>query len=247
MPEKVSTNSQPIALDLLPGQDYDNFNMTIRVLLVDDHALVREGVAGLLATQPDIEIAGEAEDGFQALEKARATMPDVILMDIEMPRCDGLEATRLIKQELPYVKIVMLTVHDADDRLFEAVRNGAQGYLLKDIGSAELIEMLRGIEQGEAPISRTTAARILDEFARQDETRQLDGEVLLTRREREVLQWVARGASNREIAEALVISENTVKNHMRNILSKLHLSNRAQVMAYALRRGLVNNHEAPSD
>jgi DNA-binding NarL/FixJ family response regulator len=221
--------------------------MTLRVLLVDDHALVREGIAGLLATQPDIEIAGEAEDGFQALEQARATMPDVILMDIEMPRCDGLEATRLIKREMPYVKIVILTIHDVDKRLFEAVRNGAQGYLLKDIGSAELIKMLRGMERGEAPISRTMAARILDEFARQDETPQLDGELLLTRREREVLQWVARGASNREIAEALVISENTVKNHMRNILSKLHLSNRAQVMAYALRRGLVNNNEPPPD
>jgi DNA-binding NarL/FixJ family response regulator len=219
--------------------------MTLRLLLVDDHALVREGVAGLLETHPDIEIVGEAEDGLQALEKARGTMPDVILMDIEMPQCDGLEATRLIKREMPYVKIVMLTVHDADDRLFEAVRSGAQGYLLKSIGSAELIEMLRGIERGEAPISRTMAGRILDEFAKQSEVQRIDGELLLTRREREVLQSVARGASNREIAEALVISQNTVKNHMRNILSKLHLSNRSQVMAYAISRVFVSDEPPP--
>ncbi|MFQ5419050.1 MAG: response regulator [Anaerolineae bacterium] len=219
--------------------------MTLRLLLVDDHALVREGVAGLLEAHPDIEIVGEAEDGLQALEKARATMPDAILMDIEMPQCDGLEATRLIKREMPYVKIVILTVHDADERLFEAVRSGAQGYLLKSIGSAELIEMLRGIERGEAPISRTMAGRILDEFAKQNEAQRIDGELLLTQREREVLQWVARGASNREIAEALVISQNTVKNHMRNILSKLHFSNRSQVMAYALSRGLVSDEPPP--
>jgi DNA-binding NarL/FixJ family response regulator len=211
--------------------------MTLRLLLVDDHALVREGVAGLLTTEPDMEIVGEAEDGIEALEKARATMPDVILMDIEMPNCDGLEATRLIKQEMPYVKIVMLTVHDADERLFEAIRSGAQGYLLKNIGATELVSMLRGMERGEAPISRTMATRILDEFSQQDDK----GHDLLTPREREVLQWVARGKTNREIADALVISENTVKNHMRNILSKLHLSNRAQAMTYALRKGLVND------
>jgi DNA-binding NarL/FixJ family response regulator len=221
--------------------------MTLRVFLVDDHALVREGIAGLLEPHRDIEIVGEAENGLEALEKAREVMPDVILMDIEMPTCDGLEATRLIKKEMPYVKIVILTVHDADDRLFEAIRSGAQGYLLKSIGSAELIEMLRGMDRGEAPISRSMASRILEEFVRQDEAHGLDGELLLTRREREVLQWVARGSSNREIADALVISENTVKNHMRNILSKLHLSNRAQVMAYALRRGLVNNDEPAVD
>ena len=121
------------------------------------------------------------------------------------------------------------------------MRSGAQGYLLKSIGSEELIEMLRGMERGEAPISRTMAARLLDEFGRSDGEHQLDGEMLLTPREHEVLQWVARGASNREIAEGLVISENTVKNHMRNILSKLHLSNRAQVRTYAVRRGLVND------
>jgi DNA-binding NarL/FixJ family response regulator len=226
---------------------YDGITMTLRVFLVDDHALVREGIASLLEPHRDIEIVGEAEDGLEALEGAREVMPDVILMDIEMPTCDGLEATRLIKKEMPYVKIVILTVHDADDRLFEAIRSGAQGYLLKSIGSMELIEMLRGMDRGEAPISRSMASRILEEFARQDDTQGHDGELLLTRREREVLQWVARGASNKEIAEALVISKNTVKNHMRNILSKLHLSNRAQVMAYALRKGLVNNSELPPD
>jgi DNA-binding NarL/FixJ family response regulator len=234
-------------LDPIIGRGYDEITMTLRVFLVDDHALVREGIAGLLEPHADIEIVGEAEDGLEALERAREVMPDVILMDIEMPTCDGLEATRLISKEMPYVKIVILTVHDADDRLFEAIRSGAQGYLLKSIGSAELIEMLRGMDRGEAPISRSMASRILEEFVKQEEAHGLDGELLLTRREREVLNWVARGSTNREIAEALVISENTVKNHMRNILSKLHLSNRAQVMAYALRRGLVNNDEPAVD
>lgn len=216
----------------------------LRLFLADDHVLVREGVAGLLATQPDIEIVGEASDGLEALEKARALQPDVILMDIGMPRCDGLEATRLIKREMPEVKIVMLTVHDADERLFEAIRSGAQGYLLKNINSAELLEMLRGIVRGEAPISRAMAARILAEFARQGETQPSEAELLLTSREREVLRWVARGATNREIAARLVISENTVKNHVRNILHKLHLANRVQAMVYARQHGLVN---APSD
>ncbi len=214
--------------------------MTIRLLLVDDHALVREGVASLLANQPDIEIVGEAEDGHQALEKTRAVMPDVILMDIEMPRCDGLEATRLIKEEFPHVKIVMLTVHDADERLFEAMRSGAVGYLLKNIGSAELVDMLRGITLGEAPISRVMAARILDEFSRRSEPHLPASEAALTRREHEVLALVARGASNREIAAALIISDNTVKNHMRNILNKLHLANRAQAMLYARQQGLAD-------
>jgi len=215
----------------------------LRLLLVDDHALVREGVAGLLAAQPDIEIVDEAGDGWEALEKARATRPDVILMDIGMPRCDGLEATRLIKQELPEIKIVMLTVHDADERLFEAIRSGAEGYLLKNISSAELLDMLRGIVRGEAPISRSLAARILAEFAWQEEAHSAEAMLLLTRREREVLRWMARGATNREIAAKLVISENTVKNHVRNILNKLHLANRAQAMVYARQHGLVN---APS-
>lgn len=219
--------------------------MTLRLFLVDDHALVREGIAELLANQPDIEIVGEAEDGFNALEKVRTVMPDVILMDIEMPNCDGLEATKLIKREMPYVKIVMLTVHDTDERLFQAIRSGAQGYLLKSIGSAELIAMLRGMEKGEAPISGTMAARILDEYAKQERDQENAGEYLLTRREREVLKWVAKGSSNPEIADELVISVNTVKNHMRNILSKLHFSNRSQVMAYALRRGLVHDDPPP--
>ena len=213
----------------------------MRVLLVDDHALFRKGLASLIGPLEDMEVVGEAGDGREALERARELMPDLILMDIQMPGWDGLKATRLIKEEMPYVKIVMLTVSDDDKDLFEAIKQGAQGYLLKNIEPEELFEMLRGVYRGEAPISGLTAARILDEFARlaEKETWVPSPGESLTPREREVLQLVAQGATNKEIASQLFIAENTVKNHLRNILAKLHLQNRAQATAYALREGLI--------
>jgi two-component system nitrate/nitrite response regulator NarL len=215
----------------------------IRVLLVDDHLLFRSGLASLIDPLEDMEVVGEAGDGREALERARELMPDLILMDIQMPGWDGLKATRLIKEEMPYVKIVMLTVSDDDKDLFEAIKSGAQGYLLKNLSSEELLEMLRGVYRGEAPISGLTAARILDEFARlaQKETWVPNSGESLTPREREVLQLVAQGATNKEIASQLFIAENTVKNHLRNILAKLHLQNRVQAAAYALREGLIGN------
>jgi DNA-binding NarL/FixJ family response regulator len=158
-----------------------------------------------------------------------------------MPGWDGLKATRLIKEEMPYVKIVMLTVSDDDQDLFEAIKSGAQGYLLKNLEPEELFELLRGVYRGEAPVSRLTAARILDEFARlapQESRVPIAGEDL-SLREKEVLQLVAQGATNKEIASQLFIAENTVKNHLRNILAKLHLGNRVQAAAYALRQGLM--------
>jgi DNA-binding NarL/FixJ family response regulator len=194
-----------------------------------------------------MEVVGQASNGQEALERARELMPDLILMDIHMPGWDGLKATQLIKEEMPYVKIVMLTVSDDDKNLFEAVKSGAQGYLLKDVEPEELFELLRGVHsRGEAPISRLTAARILDEFTRlaQKESWVSSSGESLTMREREVLQLVARGDTNKEIASQLFISENTVKNHLRNILAKLHLQNRVQAVAYALREGLIDSPAA---
>ncbi|MFQ5804352.1 MAG: response regulator [Candidatus Methylomirabilales bacterium] len=212
---------------------------TIRVLLVDDHALFRKGLATMLRDQPDFEVVAEAQDGQEALAKAKELMPDVILMDIYMPGCDGLAATRRIKEALPYVKIVILTVSEEDQNLFSAIQSGAQGYLLKKIEPGELFEMLRGVVKGEAPLSRATATKILNEFARQvKQGREEDPGEQLSPREREVLELLTKGSTNKEIAAALCISDNTVKNHLRNILDKLHLQNRVQAAAFALQKAL---------
>jgi DNA-binding NarL/FixJ family response regulator len=209
----------------------------MRVLLVDDHPLFRDGVRSLLEAR-GVEVVGEAGDGQEALEAAVRLKPDVILMDITMPRMDGLEATRLIKVRLPDIKIVVLTVSDEDRVLFEAIKSGAQGYLLKDLQADEFFNLLSGIERGEAPISRGLAGRILEEFAAHRAGRaEVEAPDELTDREREVLKCVSGGASNREIAATLYVSENTVKFHMKNILEKLHLRNRAEVVAYAARKG----------
>lgn len=210
-----------------------------RILLADDHVLFRKGLAQLLNSQPDFQVIGEAGDGLEAREKARELMPDLILMDIDMPRCDGRTATRLIKAELPYVVIVILTVSDDEQDLFAAIKNGAQGYLLKKIDPADLFEQLRGLARGEAALSRLMANKILREFAREVPAPARRPDSALSDREEQVLQLVARGLTNREIAATLVIAENTVKNHLRNILSKLHLQNRVQAAAYALREGMA--------
>jgi DNA-binding NarL/FixJ family response regulator len=220
----------------------------VRILLVDDHALFRSGVASLLAGQPDFEVIGEAGTGEQGLELARDLLPDVILMDVSMPVMGGLEATRRIKAELPYVRIIILTISDSEPNLFDAVKAGATGYLLKSIEPRALFGALRGVVQGEAPLSRVMAARLLDEFGRQ--VRQ-DGASPpepggLSPREQEVLKQLAFGRSNKEIAASLEIAENTVKNHLKNILEKLHLENRVQAATFAVREGLVKGPpEAP--
>jgi DNA-binding NarL/FixJ family response regulator len=216
----------------------------LRILLVDDHILFRKGVAALLANHPEMQVVGEASNGFEAIAVARETLPDVILMDINMPDCDGLEATRRIKREMPHVKIVMLTVSDDDQHLFEAIKSGAQGYLLKNLEPDQLHDLLESISRGEAPLSGVIAAKILKEFARPDPGLAEDLEVIideLTSRESTILQLVSEGKTNREIASDLVISENTVKIHLRNILEKLHLQNRIQAAVYAVRQGLVEN------
>jgi DNA-binding NarL/FixJ family response regulator len=213
----------------------------IRVLLVDDHVLFRKGIVSLLSTERGFEVVGEAANGQEALDKARDLMPDVILMDISMPQMDGLEATRRIKAEIPYVRIVILTVSDGDQNLFDAIKSGAQGYLLKKIEPQALFSTLRGVVQGEASFSRITAAKLLGEFSRlaQQEAVPPSPGARLSPREKEVLELITRGKSNKEIASALDIAENTVKNHLKNILEKLHLENRVQAATYALRKGLV--------
>ena len=215
----------------------------LRILLADDHILFRKGVAALLSARQDMQVVGEVGDGLEAIARAREMVPDVILMDIAMPKCNGLEATQIIKREMPHVHIVMLTVSDDDRDLLTAIKNGAEGYLLKNLEPHQLFAMLEGIRRGEAPIHGTLAVKILREFRHPDtspaqapETREE-----LTPRETEILELVVKGATNKEIAEALRITENTVKIHLRNILEKLHLQNRIQAAVYAVRQGLVGD------
>ncbi len=207
----------------------------LRLLLVDDHALFREGLVSLLSYQDDFTVVGEAEDAGSALAQARAFAPDIVLMDIELPGEDGVVATQQLTMELPAVTVVMLTVRDDSQTLFAAIKAGAQGYLVKNVRSRELLEQLRGLARGEAAISRRMAARILAEIREQTDSFGFEEE--LTSREMDVLELVAARLSNAEIAERLVISEHTVKNHMKSILSKLHLHNRHQAAAYGVARG----------
>jgi DNA-binding NarL/FixJ family response regulator len=213
-----------------------------RVLLVDDHQLFREGLAHILNQQPDFEVVGEAGDGLEAQVKAQKLKPDLILMDVGMPGCDGLEATQYIKQKLPGVTIVMLTVRDDDDNLFQSIRNGAQGYLLKSIRSKEMLALLRGVMHGEAAITPALGARMLEEFRRISQRSNQEPQQkteALSSREQEVLSLVAGGATNMEIASRLHLSIHTVKSHMRKILAKLHQERRYEAASYARRKGLI--------
>lgn len=212
-----------------------------RVLLADDHILFREGLAGIIGNQPDMQIVGEANDGLEAFVKAQELKPDLILMDVQMPGMGGIEAVQQIKQVLPETIIVMLTVRSDDELLFEALKNGAQGYLLKEIRSQELLEMLRGALRGEAAISPTLAGRVLSEFRRLSKGGIVEQEDdnRLTEREQQVLVQASNGAADKEIAVALNISLNTVKTHIRNILSKLHVSTRREAAKVAKSKGLV--------
>jgi len=207
----------------------------LRVLIVDDHSLFRKGVRAALEGKAGIEVIGEAADGKAAIVKALDGMPDIILMDINMPNCNGLEATREIKHLIPHVRIVMLTVSETDSDLFEAIKCGADGYLLKDVSEKELPKLLQRAAGGEALLQGLMATRILDEFRKQGDRQRPELPLLLqlSDREQEVLKLVANGSSNREIASQLFISENTVKHHLSNILEKLHLQNRIQLAVFA--------------
>ena len=215
--------------------------MTMKVLLVDDHSLFRAGLASLLRAW-GLEVVGQAGNGDEAIAKARELRPGLIFMDVSMPGRDGLEATRAIKAESPGIKIIILTVSDDEQHLFEAIKCGAEGYLLKNLQEDEFADLVEKISNGEPAMSPGLAKKLLREFARlKEDERQVEIDGNLTAREQDVLEQVARGARNKEIAASLYISENTVSYHMKNILSKLHLRNRAQVVAWALQHGFTTS------
>ncbi|GHA10734.1 response regulator [Streptomyces echinoruber] len=214
----------------------------IRVLVVDDHALFRRGLEIVLAAEEDIQVVGEAGDGAEAVEKAADLLPDIVLMDVRMPRRGGIEACTAIKEVAPSAKIIMLTISDEEADLYDAIKAGATGYLLKEISTDEVATAIRAVADGQSQISPSMASKLLTEFKsmiqRTDE-RRLVPAPRLTDRELEVLKLVATGMNNRDIAKELFISENTVKNHVRNILEKLQLHSRMEAVVYAMREKIL--------
>ncbi len=227
---------QPAAADTVQLAD------PIRVLVVDDHALFRRGLEMVLAQEPDIEVVGEAGDGAEAVALATSSTPDIVLMDVRMPRRGGIDATTAIKSAVPSAKIIMLTISDEEGDLYDAIKAGAMGYLLKEIPIDEVAVAVRAVHEGQSLISPSMASKLLTEFAsmvrKSDERQPLDSP-RLTDREMEVLRLVAKGLNNRDIAKQLFISENTVKNHIRNILEKLQLHSRMEAVVYAVREKLL--------
>ncbi|MBO7744240.1 response regulator transcription factor [Paenibacillus sp. MWE-103] len=207
----------------------------MRILITDDHRDAREGIRTIIEGDPLFEVVGEARNGLEAIEMTVQEMPDLILMDINMKEMDGLEATKIIKERFPYIKIVMVTVSDDITHLFEAIKRGAQGYLLKNLDPSSWHDYLKAVALDEVPMSRELAFRFLKEFFDREKA---SHHTPLTPRETEILTWVSKGVQNREIASHLNISEHTVKNHLKNILQKLHLENRVQLARYAYERGL---------
>jgi two-component system NarL family response regulator len=225
--------------DVLPTPSESN---PIRVLIVDDHALFRRGLEMVLGQEVDIEVVGEAADGAEAVTMAKETAPDIVLMDVRMPRRGGIDATSAIKEAVPSAKIVMLTISDEEADLYDAIKAGAMGYLLKEISIDEVAADIRAVYGGQSLISPSMASKLLSEFAamikNKDDRPQLPTP-RLTDREMEVLRLVAKGMNNRDIAKQLYISENTVKNHIRNILEKLQLHSRMEAVVYAVREKLL--------
>lgn len=229
--------------------------MAIRVLIADDHPLLREGLVRILAREDDIEIVGEASDGREAVELAGQLRPDVILMDISMPKGGGLGATRKMREKYPNIGIIILTIHDDEQYLYELVRAGAKGYLLKDSDPARVVEAIRGVHVGRPYLPPDLLDKVLGEFQRlryggtsrelSEEARSVQAAVDLTDRELEVLQHIVRGMTNAEIGEVLFISEKTVKNHITNILRKLSVTDRTQAAVYALHHGLAEVVDLP--
>ena len=215
----------------------------IRVLIADDHALFRRGLIMVLEAEPDIEVVAEAQDGTEVIGKAEEFVPDVLLMDVRMPKLNGIEAARAIRESVPSAKIVMLTVSDEEDDLFDAIKAGANGYLLKEISIEEVADAVRAVMQGQTLISPSMASKLIVEFtnlSRQVSDRQAVPMPRLTDRELDVLKLVAQGLTNRDVADRLFIAENTVKNHVRNILEKLHLHSRMEAVMFAVREKLFD-------
>ncbi len=214
----------------------------IRVLVVDDHALFRRGLQMVLEQEDDIDVVGEAGDGAEAVEKSADTMPDIVLMDVRMPKRGGIDACTAIKDAVPSAKIIMLTISDEEADLYDAIKAGASGYLLKEISIEEVAAAIRAVHEGQSLISPSMASKLLTEFAtmiKKTDERQQVPTPRLTDREMEVLRLVAKGLNNRDIAKQLFISENTVKNHIRNILEKLQLHSRMEAVVYAVREKLL--------
>lgn len=212
----------------------------MRILIADDHALFRDGLRSLLEAR-DLDVVGEARDGAEAVALARLHRPDIVLMDLNMPNTNGLVATTLICAEMPEIRVVVLTASDDDADLFQAVKSGAQGYLPKNVAAEDLFAFLDGVMNGEPALTPVLARKVLSEFSRYLNEKEKPAETMLTDREHDVLALLVEGVtSNRELATRLFVSENTIKYHLRNILAKLHLNNRAQVIAYAVRHGLVD-------
>lgn len=206
-----------------------------KVMVADDHPVFRQGLISLLKQYPDFEVVGEASNGQEAVVKAGKLKPDVIIMDVNMPGGDGIEATIALRQTLPSVRVLMLTVSEEGDNLFNAIKAGAGGYMLKNVALQELVDAVRRVASGEAIIAPTMAVKLLDEFRQGPRDKKV--KEVLSVRERDILQLIAGGASNKEVAVAFFISETTVKAHLRNILEKLHVKNRAHAVALAVERG----------
>jgi DNA-binding NarL/FixJ family response regulator len=223
-------------------EDSEGAPETLRVLIADDHALFRRGLEMVLDKETDIEVVGEAHDGQEAVDRASELMPDVVLMDVRMPKRSGIEATQKIKELLPHVKILVLTNSDEEADLYDSIKAGASGYLLKEISSEEVADSIRSVIQGHSRISPAMASKLLSEFqamTKKVDDRQPLAPPRLTDRELQVLRLVATGMGNRDIAQQLFISENTVKNHIRNILEKLQLHSRMEAVVYAVREKLL--------
>jgi DNA-binding NarL/FixJ family response regulator len=214
-----------------------------RILLVDDHELFREGVALVINSQPDMEVVGQADDGLEALTMSRDLRPDLIIMDINMPLSNGLEATELIHSSVPDSRIIMLTAYEEEEKLFEAIKAGAQGYILKSSSSAGLAQGIRGALEGESSVPRKLAGKLLAEFSklskRPENTVKEDMSPTITQREREILNIMATGASNQEIADKLGISLQTVKSHVSSILNKLQVKSRRQATEFGIKQGFI--------
>lgn len=216
-------------------------HMNMRVILADDHSLFLEGLQYLLETY-GIEVLGKAKNGYEAIEMAKLLKPDIILMDIRMPKCDGLEAVKSIKKELPQIKIVMLTTSDDDEDIFNAIRYGASGYLLKDTDAKKLVEYLKDVQNGEMSLSQGLATKLIQEFRRENkENDAIPDKSELTDRHLDILELIARGLTYKEVGEQLRISERTVKYHIGRLLDILHLENKSQAISYAVKKGLIKS------